>query len=74
MAPAALIDLQPLPAEQPSPSAYRRDSIIANAIYRKNLIGAEVRNPTYHQDKKSGYVLPNELVLLKPSTLLCFDF
>lgn len=51
-------------SSQPAPSAYRRDSIIANAMYRKNSVGVDERKPTYHKDQKSNYVLPNEYVLM----------
>lgn len=62
MAPAALFDLHPPEIEPPHPAAYRRDSIIANAMYRRNSVGADEREPTYHKDEKSEYVLPNEYV------------
>lgn len=60
MAPAPLSDLLPSGTELPPATWYRRDSIIANAMYRRNSVGADERTPTYHMDERSRYALPNE--------------
>ena len=44
MAAAALFDLHAPEAEQPHPAAFRRESIIANVMHRKNSAGADERN------------------------------
>ena len=60
MPPAPLSDLLPPGMELPPATWYRRDSIIANAMYRRNSVGADDRVPTYHKDDQSQYSLPNE--------------